>query len=59
MKLAATSFGEIEYSVEALVERIIEYMENGCRLKDEYRPGSTPPSHSTIKTTAGECTKRS
>ncbi len=30
-------FGEVEYSVEALVERIIEYMENDCQLKDEYR----------------------
>lgn len=30
-------FGEVEYSVEALVDRIIEYMENGCRLKEKYR----------------------
>lgn len=30
-------FGEVEYSVEALVERIIAYMENGCKLKEEYR----------------------
>lgn len=30
-------FGEVEYTSEALVNRIIEYMENGCRLKDMYR----------------------
>ena len=30
-------FGEVEYSVETLVDRIIEYMENGCELKDKYR----------------------
>lgn len=30
-------FGEVEYSSEALVERIIEYMENDCKLKDVYR----------------------
>lgn len=30
-------FGEVEYSAEALVSRIIEYMQNGCRLKEIYR----------------------
>lgn len=30
-------FGEVETDYEATVDRLIEYMENGCRLKDEYR----------------------
>lgn len=30
-------FGEVEYSIESLVDRIIEYMENGCALKEKYR----------------------
>ena len=30
-------FGEVEYDLEGAVNRIIEYMENGCKLKDEYR----------------------
>ncbi len=30
-------FGEVEYTVEKTVERVIEYMENDCRLKPEYR----------------------
>lgn len=30
-------FGEVEYSAEALIDRIIEYMKNGCKLKDVYR----------------------
>lgn len=30
-------FGEVEYTLEATVDRIIEYMENDCRLKDKYR----------------------
>ncbi len=30
-------FGEVEYTPEALVDRIIEYMQNGCRLKEIYR----------------------
>lgn len=30
-------FGEVEYSVEALVDRIIEYMKNDCSLKEMYR----------------------
>ncbi len=30
-------FGEVEYSLDATVDRIIEYMENGCQLKDKYR----------------------
>lgn len=30
-------FGEVEYDLESTVDRIIEYMENGCKLKDMYR----------------------
>ncbi len=30
-------FGEVEYSLENTVDRIIEYIENGCQLKDQYR----------------------
>ncbi len=30
-------FGEVEYTAEALVDRLIEYMENGCQLKEVYR----------------------
>lgn len=30
-------FGEVEYDLESTVNRIIEYMENGCQLKDKYR----------------------
>lgn len=30
-------FGEVEYDLESAVERIVEYMENDCRMKDEYR----------------------
>ena len=30
-------FGEVEYELETTVDRIIEYMENGCQLKDKYR----------------------
>ena len=30
-------FGEVEYDIESTVNRIIEYMENGCKLKDMYR----------------------
>ena len=30
-------FGEVEYDLASTVDRIIEYMENGCKLKDEYR----------------------
>lgn len=30
-------FGEVEYDVESTVDRIIEYMENDCKLKDKYR----------------------
>ena len=30
-------FGEVETDYEATVDRLIEYMENGCRLKDRYR----------------------
>ena len=26
-----------EYSLENTVDRIIEYIENGCQLKDQYR----------------------
>ena len=30
-------FGEVEYDLDSTVDRIIEYMENGCELKDVYR----------------------
>ncbi len=30
-------FGEVETDYDATVDRLIEYMENGCKLKDEYR----------------------
>lgn len=30
-------FGEVEYSPENLVDRLIEYMQNGCQLKHLYR----------------------
>ncbi len=30
-------FGEVEYDLEGTVNRIIEYMETGCQLKDVYR----------------------
>lgn len=30
-------FGEVEYTLESTVDRIIEYMENGCQLKPLYR----------------------
>jgi len=30
-------FGEVEYDLEGTVDRIIEYMENGCQLKETYR----------------------
>ena len=30
-------FGEVEYDLEGTVDRIVEYMENGCQLKDVYR----------------------
>lgn len=30
-------FGEVEYTLEGTIDRIIEYMENGCTLKEEYR----------------------
>lgn len=30
-------FGEVEHDLEGTVDRIIEYMENGCQLKDKYR----------------------
>lgn len=30
-------FGEVEYSVDALVDRIVEYMESDCKLKEKYR----------------------
>ena len=29
-------FGEVEYDLDSVVDRIIEYMENDCRLKPEY-----------------------
>lgn len=30
-------FGEVEYTTEALINCIIEYMKNGCQLKNKYR----------------------
>lgn len=30
-------FGEVETDYDATVDRLIEYMENGCKLKDKYR----------------------
>lgn len=30
-------FGEVEYDLESTVDRMIEYMKNGCRLKEKYR----------------------
>lgn len=30
-------FGEVEYDLDSTIDRIIEYMQNGCRLKDKYR----------------------
>lgn len=30
-------FGEVEYTSEALINRIIEYMKKGCQLKEFYR----------------------
>ena len=29
-------FGEVEYTINAAVDRLIEYMENDCRLKEKY-----------------------
>lgn len=33
----ADGFGEVETTLEGTIDRIIEYMENDCALKDEYR----------------------
>lgn len=30
-------FGEVEYDLESLVDRLIEYMENDCRIKPAYQ----------------------
>ena len=30
-------FGEVEYDLESTVNRIMEYMENNCQLKEKYR----------------------
>ncbi len=30
-------FGEVEYDLDSTIDRIIEYMENDCQLKDVYR----------------------
>lgn len=30
-------FGEVEYTLEGTINRIIEYMESDCKLKDKYR----------------------
>ena len=29
-------FGEVEYTLDSMVDRIIEYMENNCTLKEKY-----------------------
>lgn len=40
-------FGEVEYTADALIERIIEYMSSGCQLKPQYltRINNTFPYH--------------
>lgn len=30
-------FGEVEYTLDDVVDKIIEYMKNGCKMKDEYK----------------------
>ena len=30
-------FGEVEYDLDATVERLVEYMDGGCALKEKYR----------------------
>ena len=35
--LTTRGFGEVERDLEGTVNRIIEYMENGCQLKQKYR----------------------
>ena len=30
-------FGEVEYDLDSTVNRIIDYMKNGCKLKEQYR----------------------
>lgn len=30
-------FGEVEHTLDGTVDRLVEYMENGCVLKDKYR----------------------
>ena len=30
-------FGEVCYDEESLIDTLIEYMKNGCKLKDKYR----------------------
>lgn len=30
-------FGEVTYDLESTVDKIIEYVENDCKLKDKYR----------------------
>lgn len=29
-------FGEVEYTLDAVIDRVIEYMKSGCKLKPEY-----------------------
>lgn len=29
-------FGEVEQNLEAVIDRVIEYMENGCKMKEKY-----------------------
>lgn len=51
-------FGEVEYTAEALVNRIIEYMENGCQLKELYRERIEKPFHIMINRTVKEYMKK-
>lgn len=37
LNYAEDGFGEVEYTLESTVDRIIEYIENDCKLKDKYR----------------------
>lgn len=37
MDYESDGFGEVEYTLEDTVDRIIEYIENGCLLKDKYQ----------------------
>ena len=34
---ARDGFGEVEYDLASTINRIIEYMQNDCQLKEKYR----------------------